>query len=311
MSSIILPSARWEEELFDLASAAFEGERVYTSYEMERSYACAGELTREHSKSFYLASGLLPADKRRAVRALYAFCRVTDDLVDENDGSDGAKLEQWRNHALAAHPPAGDPLLLAWHDARLRHRIPIGLVRQLIDGIAVDLVKTRYETFEELTRYCYGVASTVGLMAMQIIGYSDPQATRYAVKLGVALQLTNILRDIGEDLGRDRIYLPQEDLRTFGYREEDLFNGIVDERFRSLMDFEIARTRTLYDEAWEGIALLAEDGRLAIAAAAEFYRAILAKIPKNGYDVFNRRAHLSAGEKLIRLPRLWLGVVAM
>lgn len=305
MSSVTLPTAAWELDLLNLACDAFEGERVYTAYLLERGHVLSEETTRENSKSFYLASGLLPPEKRRAARVLYAFCRVTDDIVDESGQSAQAELAHWKEQALAPHPPADNPLLVAWHDVRARHRIPTGLVRQLIDGIAVDMGKTRYETFAELTRYCYGVASTVGLMAMQIIGYTDPVAVRYAVKLGVALQLTNILRDIGEDLQMGRIYLPQEDLHEFGYCEQDLRDGVIDARFRALMDFEIARTHHLYEESWDGIALLAPDGRLAIAAAADLYRAILGKIVKNGYDVFNRRAHLGAAEKLARLPRLW------
>jgi phytoene synthase len=142
-------------------------------------------------------------------------------------------------------------------------------------------------------------------MAMHIIGYSDRAAIRYAVKLGVALQLTNILRDIGEDSRRGRIYLPQEDLTRFGYSPDELRRGVINERLRALLDFEIGRANELYAEARAGIRLLSPDGRMAIAAAAELYRGILSKIQANGYDVFQRRAHLSTREKLARLPGLW------
>jgi phytoene synthase len=242
---------------------------------------------------------------------LYAFCRLTDDIVDESSGNAVADLAAWRARALAPQAASDDVLLHAWHDVRDRHRIPLAYVRHLLDGIGLDLVQSRYETFDELARYCYGVASTVGLMAMHIIGFKDRSALPYAVKLGVALQLTNILRDVGEDFRQGRIYLPQEDLSRFGYRENDLARAVIDERFRSLMDFEIGRTRQLYAEAWDGIRLLSPDGRLAIAAAADLYRAILAKIEQNGYDVFNQRAQLSAAEKLRRLPRLWWNVQRM
>jgi phytoene synthase len=300
-----LQAPRWEDELMRLALEGIETERTHSSNELERGYAQAEQVTRHNSKSFYLASALLPPAKRRAARVLYAFCRFTDDIVDEPGVDAARQLALWRARALTVQPAANDALLQAWHDVRVRHRIPVTYVRHLLDGISLDLTLSRYETFDELARYCYGVASTVGLMAMHIIGFRDRSALPYAVKLGVALQLTNILRDVGEDYLQGRIYLPQEDLRRFGYSENDLARGITDARFRALMDFEIARTRQLYAEAWGGIRLLSRDGRFAIAAAADLYRAILEKIEQNGYDVFNQRAHLSAAEKLLRLPRLW------
>ncbi len=309
--TINLEIPRWEHELLSLALEGFESDRAQSPGELERGYVLAEEITRLNSKSFYLASGLLPQAKRRAARVLYAFCRLTDDLVDKGTGPVEKNLAAWRTRTLAPRPPEEDSLLCAWHDVRERHRIPVTYVRHLLDGIARDLTQKRYATFDELARYCYGVASTVGLMAMHIVGYRDRSALPYAVKLGVALQLTNILRDVGEDFSQGRIYLPQEDLRRFGYGEEDLAQGVIDARFRALMDFEIARTRQLYTEAWPGIRLLSPDGRLAIAAAADLYRAILDKIVRNGYDVFNRRAHLSAGEKLAHLLRLWWDVQRM
>ncbi len=309
--TMTLQVRRWEDELIGLALEGIESERGYASSELEGGYARAENVTRQSSKSFYLASGLLPRAKRRAVRVLYAFCRFTDDLVDESSAGAAEQLAAWRARALAPHPAGDDVLLQAWHDVRVRHRIPIAYVRHLLDGIGFDLYQSRYATFDELAHYCYGVASTVGLMAMHIIGFKDESALPYAVKLGVALQLTNILRDVGEDFRQGRIYLPQEDLRRFGYGENDLAQGVIDERFRALMAFEIGRTRQLYAEAWDGIRLLSPDGRLAIAAAADLYRAILGKIEENGYDVFNRRAHLGTAKKLARLPGLWLQVGRM
>lgn len=301
----------WELDLMRLALEGIENERAHTSGELELGYVLADRVTRENSKSFYLASALLPHAKRRAARVLYAFCRFTDDIVDESNADAAERLAVWRARALAPQPPADDILLQAWHDVRARHRIPLTYARHLLDGIRLDLTRSRYATFDDLARYCYGVASTVGLMAMHITGFEGKSALPYAVKLGVALQLTNILRDVGEDFRQGRIYLPLQDLARFGYGEQDLANGVIDERFRALMDFQIARTRRLYDEAWPGIRMLSPDGRLAIAAAADLYRAILDKIIANGYDVFNRRAHLSAAEKLVRLPRLWWNVQGM
>jgi phytoene synthase len=297
--------AQWEHELIRLAQEGIETERFHSPYDLERGYAQAEQVTRLHSKSFSLASGLLPYAKRRAARVLYSFCRFTDDIVDESSADATEALAAWRARALAPHPAADDILLQAWYDVRVRYRIPLTYVRHLLDGIALDLTQTRYETFEQLARYCYGVASTVGLMAMHIIGFQDRSALPYAVKLGVALQLTNILRDVGEDLAQGRIYLPQEDLHRFRYGEQELAAGVIDARFRALMDFEIARTHALYAEAWDGIRLLSRDGRLAIAAAADLYRAILNQIERNDYDVFRLRAHVSTREKLARLPRLW------
>jgi 15-cis-phytoene synthase len=185
--------------------------------------------------------------------------------------------------------------------------VPARYVEQLLDGVGRDLAQQRYQTFDELAGYAYGVASTVGLMSMHIIGYAGPQAIPYAVKLGVALQLTNILRDVGEDRRAGRLYLPAEELAAFGLTEADLAAGRVDERWRRFMRYQIRRNRRLYAEAWPGIALLNRDGRLAIRAAADLYRAILADIEAHDYDVFSRRAHVSAWGKLRRLAAI-LGV---
>jgi phytoene synthase len=174
----------------------------------------------------------------------------------------------------------------------------------------MDLTVSRYATFDDLWLYCYRVASVVGLISMHIIGYR-PGAASYAIKLGVALQLTNILRDVGEDAQRGRVYLPQEDLERFGLCDDDILHGRRDDRFRALMRFEITRANALYDAAWPGIGLLNADSRLAIAAAAEIYRGILGKIIANDYEVFSRRAYVPLAQKLLILlrvvrQRLWM-----
>lgn len=269
------------------------------------AYQLSEQITATHSRSFHLASGLLPPEKRAAARALYAFCRVSDNVVDESGENATAYFNQWRARALALHPPADDLVLLAWADARARFHIPWRYSEQLLDGVGRDLVQSRYQTFEELAAYAYGVASTVGLMSMHITGFRGPEAIPYAVKLGVALQLTNILRDVGEDHERGRVYLPQAELEAFGLDDADLAAGRVTERWRDFMRFQIERNRRLYEEAWPGIGLLDGDGRLAIAAATGLYRAILDRIEANDYDVFNHRAHLGALAKVRRLPALW------
>jgi phytoene synthase len=194
---------------------------------------------------------------------------------------------------------------IAWADARTRFHVPWRYAEQLVDGVVRDLTQTRYETFNDLATYCYGVASTVGLMSMHITGFTSQEAIAYAIKLGLALQLTNILRDIAEDWQRGRVYLPQEELRAFGLNEVTLADGTVTPQWRDFMRFQIERNRQLYAEAWPGIELLHPDGRFAIATAADFYRAILDDIEAHDYNVFNRRAHIGTWGKLSRLPRLW------
>jgi phytoene synthase len=194
---------------------------------------------------------------------------------------------------------------VAWLDTRARCRIPLRYAEQLVDGVAQDLCRTRYTTFAELASYAYGVASTVGLMTMHIVGFSGPEAIPYMMKLGIALQMTNILRDVGEDFRLGRIYLPGDELEAHGVTEADVAAGRVDGRWRSLMRFQVSRNRRLYAEAWPGIAMLSADSRLAVAAAADFYRAILYDIAAHDYDVFGRRAHVSTLGKLGRLPAIW------
>jgi 15-cis-phytoene synthase len=281
---------------------------------LARAYEHCRRLTAVHSRSFFLASGLLPAPKRQAVWALYAFCRTADDIVDDQETADatrnsrGARLAAWRVRALSTRPPAGDLVALAWADTRRRYSMPDRYIEQLIDGVGRDLAQQRYHTFDEVAGYAYGVASTVGLLSIHIVGYAGPHAIPYAIKLGVALQLTNILRDVGEDWRAGRLYLPAVELAAFDLTEADLAAGRVDDRWRAFMRYQIERNRRLYAEAWPGIALLNRDGRLAIAAAAHLYRAILADIEAHDYDVFGRRAHVTAGRKLRCLAAAWLSV---
>jgi phytoene synthase len=194
---------------------------------------------------------------------------------------------------------------LAWADARQRYQIPARYAEQLVEGVSRDLDQDRYETFTDLATYSYGVASTVGLMSMHIIGFTNPDAIPYAIKLGLALQMTNILRDVGEDWQRGRLYLPNEELEAFGLTEDDIAAGEVTDKWREFMRFQIERTRQLYEESWTGIMMLHKDGRFAIAAAAGLYRGILDSIEANDYDVFNHRAHVSTWGKLRLLPNLW------
>lgn len=305
-----LTQTSWEHRLLDWAHEGVEHPGVSelplpTEQLLGEAYQYCTALTRVHSRTFFLASALLPAERRPAVRALYAFCRVTDNVVDQPRSDARERLEAWRRRALAQPAAGDDPVALAWTDARLRYGIPRRYAEQLIEGVARDLTPARYGSFEDLAGYCYGVASTVGLMAMHIIGFAGPEALPYAVKLGVALQLTNILRDVGEDWRAGRLYLPQDELAAYGLCENDLAEGAVSERWRAFMRYQIDRNRQLYAEAAPGIGLLAPEGRLAITAAAELYRAILDEIEANDMDVFQRRARVSGASKVQRLPGIW------
>jgi 15-cis-phytoene synthase len=302
----------WEKPLNKLAFEALEQHASESQAGaadqtlLENAYLACTSLTREHSRTFFLASALLPEEKRHAVRALYGFCRVSDDLVDRAQADPHEKLEAWRQCTVHGEPDRDDAVALAWADTRRRYRIPWRYAEQLIQGVAQDMVKKRYASFAELAEYCYGVACTVGLMSMHIVGYQGRDAFPYAIRLGVALQLTNILRDVGEDWRAGRIYLPEDELTAFGLSEADIAAGLVTEKWRAFMRYQIQRNRRLYEEAMPGVAMLDRDGRFSIAAAAELYQAILQEIEANDYDVFHHRASVSKLKKISKLPGIWL-----
>ena len=280
--------------------------------ELNAAYDHCEAITKDHSKSFYMATSFLPFAERRAIRAFYAFCRTTDDIVDGPRAS-LVTLDEWRHAARRPAAAQTHRVLLAWADACERHHLPAQYCEELIDGCELDLRISRYDTFDQLRRYCYLVASTVGLISMHIIGSVDGKpfdgpTTQSAIDLGIALQLTNILRDVGEDLERGRVYLPLEDFARFGYTEQDLLNQVNNDSFQQLMQFQIDRTNALYADNLFGLAQLKADGRMAVGSAILLYRGILEKIVGNGYNVFTRRAHLSAAEKLLRLPGIYAQV---
>lgn len=305
-----LQTHAWENSLLSRAHEAricakSSSPSISDPVRLHDAYARCEAITSVYSKSFNLASALLPWDKRRAVRALYAFCRHTDDLVDCPRPQRRERLEEWRSHVLTEAPPQDDLIALAWTDARLRFGIPLRYAEQLIDGVAQDLEPRCYETFEQLAAYSYGVASTVGLMSMHIIGYSSLDAMRYAIKLGVALQITNILRDVADDWQMGRLYLPTEELSGFGLSITDIAQKRVTNRWQAFMRFQIERNRRLYAEAAPGIRFLHRDGQFSILAAAELYQEILTEIERRRYDVFSGRASVSAWGKVARLPAVW------
>lgn len=276
---------------------------------VDEAYEYCRAIARRIARTFYYGSLFLPIEKRRASWALYAFCRTADDIADKPDvcPDPSSELARWRSaleETYAGHPRG--LVMTAWADMLARYPVPIQPALDLLDGVAMDLRGQRYQTFDDLRLYCYRVAGTVGLLMSPILGYSDPIALGAAVDLGIAMQLTNILRDIGEDLSAGRVYLPAEDMERFGYSHEELTHGIINPAFVTLLEFEMARAEDYYRSGLRGIHLLDTDVRLAIALSATLYRAILSRIRRNGYDVFTRRAHISFPGKLAALPEAWL-----
>ena len=275
------------------------------------------QIVRTHARTFWLASHFLGAEKRRSTFALYAFCRVADDLVDlagpvgrDVTAQRVAELRQALNDALAGRP--NGPVFRELHRAVQRHDVPPGVLRELLDGVASDCAPSRYATWPELYNYCEAVASTVGEMCTYVFGVVGDDRVRHralahARTLGVAMQLTNILRDVGEDARNGRCYLPDDDLARFGLCRADVLQGLCadDSRWRGLMRYEIDRARTLYECAMPGIALLSPDARRCAAACASGYAGILRAIEENGYDSFRERARLGARARAAVLWNAW------
>lgn len=305
----------WEHNLIHLAGTdAYHSKRPFFSYwagdaSLRKAYRHAARKTVSHSVLFFLVSAFLPEEKRSALRALYAFRCMVVDIANKPSAYDrDRQLNEWRQIVETASALDGNLVAAAWTDTLLRYQIPRHYALQLIDGVSRDLKLSRYQTFEELATYSYGVASTVGLMSMYILGFKGREAIPHIIKLGVALQLTNILRNVGEDYHNGHIYLPREDLLTHGISETDIAAGKVTPRWRQLMQFQIDRARKLYTESWQGLSYLERDGQLAIGVEATFYRSLLDQIEKNDYDVFTQRASLSAWETLRFILSLWMKI---
>jgi phytoene synthase len=282
---------------FDLSA----GDATNVAPDVRSAYQTCREITRIASKTFYLASLFLAAEKRRAVWAVYAFCRTADDVVDRTAPAADriAALDELERKLLAmSRGRANEPIFIAYADAARRFEIPLEPALALLRGARMDITIRRYATYGELCEYCYLVASTVGLLVSPILGTSGDEALPFGVTLGRAMQLTNILRDVGEDSLMGRIYLPTEDLARFGYAENRVFEQVVDDNFIALMQFQIARVRELYAEAEPGIALLSPESRYTVRLALSLYRRILSAIELNGYNVFSRRAYVPLRSKI-------------
>ncbi len=278
---------------------------------MERELKAAHDhckrVTRAEAKNFYYAFRTLPARKRRAIYAAYAFCRLCDDIADGDLPLDEKSrlLEDTRGRLGSDTNADGHPVFLALRDTIDSFEIPVRYFHEVIDGVEMDLTRTRYGTFDELKVYCYRVASAVGLVCIEIFGYKDERARDYAVDMGLAMQLTNIVRDVREDSLRGRIYVPLDELRRFGYTEQDLEKGVVNEEFRGLMEFQAARAREHFERGRRIVPLLSADSRACLALLHGLYSRILDRIEAAGFDVYSGRVGLATHEKLFLLARLW------
>ncbi|HUW39194.1 MAG TPA: presqualene diphosphate synthase HpnD [Rhodocyclaceae bacterium] len=263
------------------------------------------------SGSSFTASFLfLEPERRRAITALYAFCREVDDVVDECADPDLARvrLDAWRAEieALFAGRP-GHPVTQALAGATARYHLPKERFLEIIAGMEMDLTQNRYADFAALELYCYRVASVVGLAAAEIFGYRDAQTLDYAHDLGLALQLTNIIRDVGEDARRGRIYLPQDELARFDVPEADLIDGRHSERLQLLLEFQIERAAGYYQRALEQLPRADRKAQRAGLVMAAIYRAVLEKIRREGCRVLDRRTALSSPRKLWLASKTWFG----
>ena len=285
---------------------------------LKPAYSHCRAITRYYAKTFYMATRFLPNDKQRGIFAIYGYCRYVDNMVDDNldmindkfvpNEQLYDKLDELRHKIVDIYEgkiQSKDPIFTAFADTFLHYEISKELPLILIDGVEQDLHKTRFHNFKEIYDYSFKVASVVGLMTTPVFGYKDEQALNYAADLGIAMQLTNILRDVGEDVDRNRIYLAQDELVAFGLTDQDILCKRVDNRFIEFMKYQIKRAREYYERADKGISMLDRNARLPVYLARYNYAKILDKIEENNYDVFSSRAYLTKLEKLSILPQIF------
>ena len=272
------------------------------SDELSAAYRHCQALTRREAKNFYYGFMLLPAKQRRAIYAAYAFARECDDIVDAGLPAEEASARLAAQRELLDRCLEGSPhgpVFLALADAVRRYGIPHDYFHRLIEGVETDLTVRRYATFEELKRYCYLVASVVGLISIEIFGYEGGEEARgHAADLGIALQLTNILRDVQEDLQRGRIYLPGDELTRFGYKDDYVRRGVADEAFHKLMAYQVARAELYFERGRMLLPFLPRRARACVGVMAGIYKSILDDIARRPETVLSRRVSLSAGQKL-------------
>jgi len=321
-SASLAPGSEPATDLAKPAAAPKPASAQQLALELEQSYKRCGEITKIFSKTFYFGTTFFSEEKKVAVWAIYVWCRRTDDIVDSPLAAmlgpermeEDLRIWKERLDRIWEGEPT-DTLDMALADAKKRYPdLSIEPYNDMIDGMLMDtpghrLFQDRYETWDELYTYCYRVAGTVGLMVLPVLGCARgvtlEDATPPGLALGIAFQITNILRDVGEDALRGRIYLPREDMDRFGVTEKQILDGVLDEKYRNLMKFEIQRARDYYVTAETGVAMLAPEARLAIASSLRVYRGILNKLEENDYDNFRKRAYTTKLEKFLFLPDAW------
>jgi len=295
---------------------------VPTDSQLAVAYSVCRGITRRAAKNFYYAFQVLPRQKRQALCAVYAFMRKCDDIADDVGlpvHERRQRLDAWLGQFHRAHAghPTDDPVLLALTDAQRRFNIVVGLLDQLAYGTASDVVEpqgnaersqltVQYRTFEDLRRYCYGVASVVGLVCIRIFGYHQPEAEPLAERCGLAFQLTNIIRDVKEDAAMGRVYLPEEDLAKFGISASELSTASDSRRFRPLLAMEADRAREGYEAGKELIPMIDEDSQPALWVLITIYRSLLEKMAAREFEVFQEKVSLTVAEKLTILGKGFL-----
>lgn len=280
-----------------------------STVDLKAAYDECQAITRREARNFYYAFVTLPKPRRRAIYAAYAFGRLADDIADGEGAVDDksrslAELRVALHEAMTGKPRG--PVMTALADAATTYDIPELLLTQIIDGVEMDLTKNRYANFEELREYCYRVASVVGLVSTQIFGYRDERAKEYAVDLGLAMQLTNIMRDIKEDFETNRVYLPQDELARFNVTEKQLNAGVIDANYQSLMRFQTERARSYFDSGARLFPLLNPRSRSCAVGLHHLYSSLLDRIEKRGFDVFSERVSLPVWQKLKLSALLWV-----
>jgi len=287
--------------------------------QLDKAYEICRKETQQWAKTFYLGTLLLPQEKRKAIWAIYVWCRRTDEIMDSAEASTKSQdelsdnLDEWeentKNIFKGNIKSELDSVLL---DTIEKYPQSIQPYLDMIDGQRMDLNKFRYKDFDELKLYCYRVAGTVGLMTQNVMGIDSaytsapwsamPDPSEAAIALGIANQLTNILRDVGEDRQRGRIYLPQADIEKFNYSEEELLKGKINMQWKALMNFQLKRAREWFQKSEEGIKWLSSDARWPVWTSLRLYRGILDSIERLDYDVFNNRAFVKNSVKALEIP---------
>ncbi len=287
--------------------------------QLDKAYEICRKETQQWAKTFYLGTLLLPQEKRRAIWAIYVWCRRTDEIMDSAEASTKTQdelsdnLDEWEENTKNVFKgnikSELDSVLL---DTIEKYPQSIQPYLDMIDGQRMDLNKFRYKDFDELKLYCYRVAGTVGLMTQNVMGIDSaytsapwsalPDPSEAAIALGIANQLTNILRDVGEDRQRGRIYLPQADIEKFNYSEEELLQGKINKQWKSLMNFQLTRAREWFQKSEDGIKWLSSDARWPVWTSLRLYRGILDSIERLDYDVFNNRAFVKNSVKALEIP---------